>query len=271
MKLVLTIANDIDKLELEFSVRDTPIAHKWFDEVAKNYSLYEIDRFSNWGTTKETYVERLNTQIDIINRYQRIIDKKVSVDSTQDDMNYLHKYFEDLRGEATVGTDWYNSAPNHVQSAVDQFNIVIHQMESNIRTSNKHPTLVVTFKDRIRFELDSSDLTHFTCKWKQGTVYVNYCHVGKTVLDAFKDNDNIAEAIRPQTHYSADFMVKFGPSSNSILHWLRMRVINVWAKFKKFPFKNLNIGLIPVADLITVVDKDTLLKYNKVESVVCIK
>lgn len=271
MKLLLTIINDTDKLELEFNVRDTDIARKWFDEVSKNYPLYEVDRFSNWGISKETYVERLNNQIDIINQYQRIIDRKVSLDSTQDDMNYLHKYFEDLRGEVTVGTEWFNNAPDDVQRAVNQFNIVIHQMESNIRTSNKHPTLVVTFKDRPRFELDPSDLKHFTYKWKQGTVYINYCHVGKTVLDAFKDHDNIAEAIRPQTHYSADFMVKFGPSSNSILHWLRTRVINVWARFKNFPFKNLNIGLIPVADLITVVDKDTLLKYNKVESVVCIK
>lgn len=271
MKLVLTITNDIDNLELIFNVRDTAIAHKWFNEVSKNYSLHEIDRFSNWGMTKETYVGLLNKQITIINQYQYIIDRKVKVDSTQQDMNYLHKYFEDLRGEVTVGTDWYNNAPNHVQAAVDKFNIVIHQMESNIRTSNKHPTLVVTFKDRLRFELDSNDLKHFTYKWKQGTVYVNYCHVGKTVLDIFTNRDSIAEAVRPQTHYSADFMVKFGPSSNTILHWLRTRVINVWVKFQNFQFKNLNIGMIPVADLDTVVDKDTLLKYNKVESVVCIK
>lgn len=271
MKLVLTIADNADKLDLVFNVRDTPIAHKWFNEVSKNYSLYEIDRFSNWGITKETYVERLNNQIDIINQYQNIIDRKVRVDSTQQDMNYLHKYFEDLRGEVTTGTTWFNDAPEHVQDAVNRFNILIHQLESTIRTSTKHPTLVVTFKDRLRFELDSNDLKHFTYKWKQGTVYINYCHVGKTVLDIFTNRDNIAEAVRPQTHYSADFMVKFGPSSNTILHWLRMRVINVWARFQNFQFKNLNIGMIPVADLITVVDKDTLLKYNKVESVVCIK
>lgn len=271
MRLLVTITNDTDKLDLEFKVRNTPIALKWFNEVSNNYPLYEVDRFDNWGISKETYIDRLNEQIDIINRYQYIIDRKVTLDSTQQDMNYLHKYFEDLRGEVTTGTEWYHTSPSHVQDAVNRFNILIHQLESTIRMSTKHPTLVVTFKDRPRYELSDEDIQEFTYKWKQGTVYINYCHVGKTVLDIFTNNDGVAEAVRPQTHYSADFMVKFGPSSNIILHWLRMRVINVWAKFKNFQFKNLNIGMIPVADLITVVDKATLLTYNKVESVVCIK
>jgi hypothetical protein len=271
MRLLVSITNNTDTLELEFKVRDTIIARKWFNEVSKNYPLYEIDRFDNWGISKETYIERLNEQIDIINNYQYIIDRRVSLDSTQQDMNYLHKYFEDLRGEVTMGTEWYNTSPKHVQDAVNRFNILIHQLESTIRMSTKHPTLVVTFKNKLRCELNSEDIKHFTCKWEQGAVYINYCHVGKTVLDIFTNNDEIAEAVRPQTHYSADFMVKFGPSSNSILHWFRMISINVWAKFKKFPFKNLNIGMIPVADLVTVVDKETLLKYNKVENIICIK
>jgi hypothetical protein len=271
MRLLVTITNDTNKLDLEFKVRDTHIARKWFDEVRMNYPLFEIDRFDNWGISKETYIDRLNEQIDIINQYQYIIDRKVTIDSTQQDMNYLHKYFEDLRGEVTIGTEWYHNSPEHVKDAVNRFNILIHQLESTIRMSTKHPTLVVTFKDRPRYELSDEDIKEFTYKWEQGTVYINYCHVGKTVLDIFTNNDEVAEAVRPQTHYSADFMVKFGPSSNTILHWLRMRVINIWAKFKNFPFKNLNIGMIPVADLITVVDKDTLLMYNKVESVICIK
>jgi hypothetical protein len=271
MKLFVTLSNDTSNLVLKFKVRDTTIAKKWFDEVSKNYPLFEVDRFSNWGITKETYINKLNEQIDIINRYQYIIDKKVTLDSTQQDMNYLHKFFEDLRGEVTIGTEWYHNAPKHVQNAVNRFNILIHQLESTIRTSTKHPTLVITFKDRERFELDQDDLQHFTYKWKQGTIYINYCHVGKTVLDIFTNRDSIAEAVRPQTHYSADFMIKFGPSSNSILHWLRTRVINIWVKFQNFQFKNLNIGMIPVADLVTNIDKDTLLKYNKVESVRCIK
>lgn len=271
MRLLVTITNEIDDLVLDFQVRDTEIARKWFTEVSKNYPLFEIDRFDNWGITRETYVERLNEQIVIINSYQFIVDRMVTVNSTQNDMNYLHKFFEDLRGEVTIGTAWYNDAPQYVKDAVNRFNILIHQLESTIRMSTKHPTLVVTFKDRPRYLLTSDDIKHFTCKWEQGTVYINYCHVGKTVLDIFTNNDTIAEAVRPQTHYSADFMIKFGPSSNKTLHYIRLKIIKFWAKFKKFPFKDLNIGMIPVADMVTDVDKHTLLKYNRVKDIVCIK
>jgi hypothetical protein len=265
----LTLTNGATDLLLKFKVRDTVIARKWFAELSNKYKLDEVDRFSNWG--KQSFISQLNAQIAIINKYQFKIDKTVSDKPTQDDLNYLHKFFEDLRGEVTEGTDWYNSAPKRVQQAVNKFNILIHQLESAIRTGNKYPTLVVTFKDRPRIELTDDDLKHFTYLWGSGTVYVNYCQVGKTVLDAYTDNDTIAEAIRPQTHYSADFLIKFGPATNPIYHWFRSLWIKYWLFRRKFKFNNLNLGMIPVADLQTVVSKDTLLKYNKVKKVKCIK
>ena len=45
-KLVLT--NNLEDAELAFKVKDTPIAKKWFDELCKNYPIYENDRFSSW-------------------------------------------------------------------------------------------------------------------------------------------------------------------------------------------------------------------------------
>jgi virulence-associated protein VapD len=265
----LVLTNDIEDLSLVFKLKNTEIANKWFDELSKKYELYEIDRFSNWANND--FINQLNKQIDIINEYDNIIDKKVSTSTKQKDLNYLHKFFEDLRGEATVGTKWFKNAPDNVKTALEKFNILIHQLESEIRTKNKHPTLVVTFKESPRLELSQDDIKHFTYKWESGTVYINYCHVGKTVLDAFTDKDNITEAIRPQTHYSADFIIKFGPSTNPIVYFLRSIIINIWLKFKNFKLKNLNIGLIPVATIITKIDKDTLLKFNKVKTVKCLK
>lgn len=265
----IILTNGNEDLCLRFKIRNTPIAQKWFAELSKDYELFETDRFTNWGTHK--IVDELNRQIDIINSYDKIIDKKVDKNTTQQDLNYLHKFFEDLRGEITEGTNWFNRAPTNIQEAVSRFNILIHQLESNIRTKNKHPTLVVTFKDRPRFELSHNDMSHFTYKWKSGTVYINYCHVGKTVLDAFTDKDNVVKAIRPQTHYSADFMVKFGPSTKQIVYIIRTMIINIWLKVKRIKFKHLNLGMIPVADLVTVVDKKTLLKFNKVKKVSCSK
>lgn len=254
-----------------FKVRDTEIATKWFAELSNNYPLFETDRFDNWGQDKQYYIDILNEQIRIINAYVPVIDMQVSSKTNQQDLNYLHKFFEDLRGEVDAGTEWFNNAPKNVQDAVTTFNIVIHQLESTLRTNNAQPTLVVTFKDRPRYELTEDDMKHFTYCWTSGTVYVNYCQVGKTVLDAFTNRDDITQAIRPQTHYSADFMIKFGPSTNKVFYWLRSLVINMWLKYKRFNFKHLNIGMIPVADLVTVIDKKTLVQFNKVEGVKCIK
>ena len=122
-KIVLT--NNIEDTELTFNVRETPIAKKWFAELCKNYSIYENDRFSNWGSNREL-INDINKQIDIINQYQHIIDQKASVTTTQDQLNYLHKFFEDLRGEIITGTAWFHNAPVEVQIALEKFNIRIH-------------------------------------------------------------------------------------------------------------------------------------------------
>ena len=265
-KVVLT--NEHKNLDLIFSIRDSNIAKKWYKQLKNNYSLYEVNRFSNWGNND--FIKKLNYHIDVVNAYDFKIDKHINKTSTQQDLNYLHKFFETLRGEVNKKTKWFKTAPKEVQQSVERFNILIHQYESTLRTKDKHPTIVVTFNDRPRLKLSQDDMKHFTYKWKSGTVYINYCQVGKTVLDAFKDNDSIAE-VRPQTHYSADFMIKFGPSTNPFVYAIRSTIINVWLLIKRFKFNNLNIGMIPVADLVTKVDKQELLQYNKVKEVQCIK
>lgn len=263
------LSNGWDDLDLVFKVRNTDIARKWFSELQKEYEIFEDDRFSDWGD--RAVINQLNYHIDVINDYDPIIDQKVDSATDQQQLNYLHKFFEDLRGEVTDGTDWFNSAPENVKHSVERFNVLIHELESTLRTKGKQPTVVVTFKLRPRFELTDKDCEHFTYLWKSGTVYINYCQVGKTVLDAYKDNDELTGAVRPQTHYSADFMIKFGPSTNWLWYIIRSALIKFWLSNKSYRFENLNLGMIPVADLCTPVDKATLLKFNKVKKVSCIQ
>jgi hypothetical protein len=265
-KLILT--NGIENSEILFKIIDTKIAKKLYLELCKNYELYETDRFTNWGQTN--LINKINEHITIINGYEKIIDKVLSSTPTQIELNYLHKFFEDLRGDVVNGTEWFNNAPKKIKNSVEQFNILIHQIEANNRTKN-HPTVVVTFKDRPNFDLADDDLKYFTYRWTKGTVYINYCQVGKTVLDIFKDNDSIATAIRPQQYYSADFMIKFGPSTNYLIFFLRKIIINIWLKFQKFKFKNPNIGYIPVADIIGNFDIENYRKFNRVKKIECIK
>ena len=266
-KVVLTDGKE--ETELTFTVRETPIAKKWFSELCKDYPIYENDRFTNWSLDNHL-IDELNRQIDIINAYENIIDRRASVSTTQDDLNYLHKFFEDLRGEVIVGTPWYHRAPDNIKKAVEKFNVLIHQLEENLRSPN-YPTLVVTFKDQPRHELSEDDLKYFTFNWKKGTVYINYCHVGKPVLDVFKDRDKITDGVRPQTHYCADFIIKFGPSTRYPIFLLRKLAINVWLRFQKFKFKNPNIGYIPVADIVEDFNIENYRKFNRVKRVECVK
>lgn len=265
----ITLTDGVSDTELSFKVRETPIAKKWFKELSNNYPIFEDDRFSNWhGNTN--LVKKLNEQIDIINAYDNIIDLRASEDITQKDLNYLHKFFEDLRGEVITGTSWYHAAPEQVKIALSQYNVLIHQLEEYIR-SPEYPSLVVTFNDRPRFELTDDDIQHFTFCWQKGTVYISYCHVGKPILDVFKDRDYIAEGVRPQTHYSADFIIKFGPSSKYYIYLLRKLLINIWLPLQRFKFKNPNLGEIPVADIIGDFNINNYRKFNRVKKVECIK
>jgi len=264
-KIILTNGNK--DIELYFKLRNTEIARKWFDELQKNYEIFEDDRFASWH--EENLVEEFNRNADIICCYDPVITSRLNSKSSQKKLNYMHKYFEDLRGEVDKGTDWFNNAPVEVQQALNNINIIIHKLESQIN-DKKQPTLTVTFKNRPRIPLTENDMNFFTCKWTKGTVYIDYCHVGKTVLDVFKDKDPNCHAIRPQTHYSADFVVKFGRGIPLFLFYIRKLVINCWLKTQNFNFDNINLGLIPVADIIQEVPFSELKKFNRVKSVTCI-
>jgi virulence-associated protein VapD len=265
-KVILT--NGIEDVDLVFEVHKSNIAKKWFEELSKNYEIYESERFSNWGSSDTIY--ELNKRIDIINNYDNLIDVKVSSNITQTDLNYLHTFFENLRGEINQRTEWFQRAPENVKCALQEFNILIHSLEAELRTTNQ-PTCVVTFKNRPMLELTKDDMKQFTFRWITGTVYINYCHVGKTVLDVFKDNDTVSKAVRPQTHYSADFMIKFGPTSPYFFYLLRKTVISTWLKFQPFKFKNPNMGMIPVAKLVGDFNLEKLKEFKKIKTIICLK
>jgi len=260
----IVLSNNNSETKLSCKLYNTSIAERWFDELQKNYSIYENDRFTKWNTT--TLVTRANFLINEINCYDNIIDRFVTNKTTQTDLNYLHKFFEDLRGNIETGTSWYNNAPKQIQMHVNEFNIIIHKLESYIRKYDQ-PSLVVTFKDRKRLPLNKQDYKEFTHKWKRNTVYINYCHVGKPILDLYKDKDIYCKRIEPQTHYSADFMIKFGPT----IPWLAWKYKDIM--LRKFINKNnlqySSIGMIPVAYITSKFNLNELKNYDTVKEIIC--
>lgn len=247
-KFVLTL---VDSLDLVFDVLDTSIAQRWAKEIEQDYPLYETERFKSWpndGKDLEYYRQQLTQQVAVVNNYQPVI--AVTEIRSQDDLNYLHKFFENLRGSVTAGTEFFNNAPREVQLAIERFNILIHECEHITRHAN-NPELVVTYQHRPRHELLAGDYQHFTFKWEFGMVYINYCEVGKPLLDVFKDADEHVgdDNVRPLKFYSADFAIKFGASIPDNVYEYRLSKFNEWYEQYPLKFEQRALGLIPVARL----------------------
>jgi hypothetical protein len=267
--LVLTLTNGLTQKEIYFDIFETGIAKKWAVEVGKNYTIYESDRFVNWTNNKKNkdyYITELNKQMQVVDSYcPTIIPFFFQPDQiNQTTFNILHKFFEDTRGPIEDPPEFYKTAPREVQEAVNRFNVMIHEFEScvfNERLNNEHPQsrVVVTFNNRVRHGLTDDDYKHFTMKWIFGNVYVNYCEVGKAILDVIKDKDTHVgtDNIRPQRHYSADFQVKFAPTISDReyarrMYWFDSEYANKKDFFESlgFPYNDkLSLGSIPVASL----------------------
>jgi hypothetical protein len=266
-QLVLTLTDGSNYKDLYFDIVETNIAKKWQVEVAKNYSIYENDRFINWPNSKKDktyYINELNKQIQIVDDYSpNIIPFFLQENQVnQNSFNILHKFFEDTRGPIVEATTFYNTAPENVKIAINRFNIMIHEFESYVSGKDKtHPEarLVVTFNNRERYQLEDEDYNYCTMYRNFGEVYINYCEVGKPVYEVLKDNDEIIgnSNIRPLSYYSADFQIKFGSTMTDTEYNTLMKKLNTRYENKKEFFENLGLfydkklalGSIPVAKL----------------------
>ena len=258
----LTLANNTSDKDIYFDLFDTNIARKWDIEVKKNYPIFEDDRFTGWPNTirtKKWYVDELNKSIDIVNSHcPGTIKHRAIEDMVPEHTNILHKYFEDLRGGYLSTAKFYIDSPESVKKAIEHFNIMIHAYEKVAYSPLKSPTITCTFTGT-RHELSDEDYDYFTYNWQFGTIYINYCEVGKHLLDVFIDNDSIVgdENIRPLKYYSTDFKLKFSPSLPIEKFQEFSNKFESWFDENSEYFKELSIhkdkyrslGLIPVASI----------------------
>lgn len=281
MILNITLGNGVSTRSILFQVHDTNIAFKWAEEIKKGYPLFETKRFTGWpgGLSKNDYVNLINESIDIINQYQNVINDRAYNDMPIAHTNTLHKYFEIYRGGVLTPSDFYTNAPDSVKDALEKYNVHIHALEKIQNQSFLSPTITCTFESP-RFELADEDYQFFTYDWKFGTVYINYCEVGKHLLEYFIDNDEVVgdDNIRPLKYYKADFKLKFTTLSPTIEYNKFTDRLNTWLVENRDKFDAMGIlperyalGLIPVATIIETTDMyeliDELKMFNYVESV----
>jgi hypothetical protein len=202
-------------LLLKFRLRDTPITNLWIDRMQSrgDYPLDHPDRFYGFGTLEqeqEQAVLYIQSCITTINSHETIIHRPFEY--TQDCLNYLHNIFERYHGLLDQqNSDYWNRAPIAVRKALAELNLAVHRCETVAK--KLHPRFVCTWYGMPKthcIDLDLQD--QFNEQSIQfGTVYLNYCEIGKTTEDLANDNDKYIanDAFKPFSHYSADFNVQF--------------------------------------------------------------
>ena len=211
-RLVITLA---DNFELCFNIRQTPLADLWLERMHNRHAwpMDNPDRFYGFGTAQQEQdraVKMIQQCIVTINSHQHIIDREFEY--TQDCLNYLHHIFERYHGLLDQQTsDFWLQAPVAVQQALANLNLAVHRCETAM--AEPCPRFVCTWFGMPKVHELDMDIMR---KWgelenKFGTVYLNYCEIGKTVEDLAHDNDIYVgdDAFKPFGHYSADFNVAF--------------------------------------------------------------
>ena len=210
--LVIKLGHD---LELRFQIRDTPLAELWIERMSMRHAwpMDNPDRFYGFGTAQQEQqraVDMIQQCIATINAHDPIIDREFEY--TQDGLNYLHNIFEHYHGLLDQQTsEYWHSAPDTVRQALANLNLAVHRCEAAMAAPC--PRLVCTWFGMPKIQqLDVETIqTHGELQIKFGTVYLNYCEIGKTVEDLAHDNDIYIgdDAFKPFRHYSADFNVAF--------------------------------------------------------------
>jgi hypothetical protein len=123
----------------------------------------------------------------------------------------------------------------------------------------------------------NDDYNLFTNDYKFGTIYLNYCEIGKTLEDLCKDKEldehsyAHAEAFKPFDYISADFVAMFYNADMSKCKEDNKEMWKCFDKNKEF-FTNkgytkyderLASGRVPVADIVTDLSNTELLDILK--------
>lgn len=264
-------------LALKFRLIDSPIALLWAERMHSrgDYILDHPRRFYGFDPRAqeiqraESYIREC---IRTINRFSPVIQQDFTTCYDQDCLNYLHSIFEQYHGLLDQQTgDLWSTAPDTVRQALAELNLAVHRCESVARGT--HPRFVCTWygMPKTLHLAPEIMLQYGTLSTKFGTVYLNYCEIGKTLEDLAQDRDRYIsdQAFKPFDFYSADFVVKFWDSTEQELQENLERITNYYEQNKKFFHKQGYTNLedprmmplrFPVAELVETMPRDQLLQ-----------
>jgi hypothetical protein len=137
--------------------------------------------------------------------------------------NELHRYFEDLQGQAWNLSKYYYTADDATKYAIRQLNNICHEIEGWVNAYRKskfepewmRPSQITTFLHAPRKPLQPEDYDLFIKNRydrELGGVYLHWSQVGKTLYEVWRDHDEaVGEGgINHQQLYSGEFDIEWG-------------------------------------------------------------
>ena len=236
---------DNEILTVYIDVEDNSLSGKWLaalnDIIRDNLHLEKNYCWLGWtesARNAEYLCTQINRSINAINSSTldyRIADFfspatviQADLDINHDQMNLLHRWFEDLQGTAGAMSPHYTAADDVTRWHIRQLNLLCHELECLVLSMRKvvqapewrRPSQLMCWLNAPRFELEESDLELFgieTINRKLGGVYVGVNKaVGKHHWEVFCDegrDSRIAELVttglRTQTQAAGDFDIEW--------------------------------------------------------------
>ena len=217
-----------------------------------NNTIFQINRFNSYNKWQMAGLDAYKIE-DWFDKDSVMYDENLPIGSAvdgdematpgcrlkHDAMNRLHRYFEDLQGEAWGLSNYYKVADFNTKYAIRQLNDLCHELESFVLSYRKskfepewqRPSQINTWLQAPRSNLTDKDYDLFlknkfdrTC----GGVYLHWAQIGKTHIEVFRDEDGkdiddvVCSSISALKYYTGDFDIEWGKDiTESKAHWHR--------------------------------------------------
>jgi hypothetical protein len=236
-------------LTLYIDVADSSLSRKWLAALntilEQNLHLEKNYCWLGWSGSARSgafLCEQINAIIADINcaglgyeindvfRMEDLLDADLRLQ--HDRFNRLHRWFEDLQGQAGRMSTYYKQADPATRWAIRQLNLLCHEFESwalswrKLHTAPEwqRPTQLMCWLGAPRFELTAEDFDLFgieTINRPMGGVFVGINKaIGKSHWEVFVDEagrdpthecgDLVTTSLAPQTLAAGDFDIEWG-------------------------------------------------------------
>jgi hypothetical protein len=196
-----------------------------------NQAIFQINRFnsSNYWTVAGLTPYKIDDYFspELLIQAGEVGIGKPGLKLDHEHMNRLHRYFEDLQGEAWNISPYYKLADYETKWAIRQLNDLCHELESLVLSMRKkvqapewqRPSQIITFLNAPRQDLRDEDYELFLENRYDrvlGGVYLHWAQVGKTQFEVYRDehgqdiDETTCSAINSLKFYSGECDIEWG-------------------------------------------------------------